>query len=357
MSLRSGALEFLESISDDDIALVLYNERLSVLTDDTTSCVGRFSIMVSRAKHCCDDCLLVQAASHGKIGSATCGTTLTAYVDVTRGRRLETLKHQQHEYIILEGRNIEKETFIVKQGNSYLINCMETEGQKVSSFSKTVSCDQMKGFISEGSNLLLLRLLSIKEPDVGTNLQFISLNSHGHLAAAIYEKLDQNGEVLISAGYDEKVMHFSRRIKSTSSDADQVWHSHHTRSGRILHRKQLGSPVSMTTEPVTIQCDGSHMGQKTSIFSLPARSSTEIAKSNVVPSDTSESSADSEVVTPESYLRNNLELKMLTMNFLQFLLLNKPTDIIIFSKEYFLVLPADGVKNNAVNNDLAPEII
>jgi hypothetical protein len=297
---------------------------------------------------------MVQAESHGKIGGATCGTTLTAYIDATQGGGLQTLKHQQHEYIILEGRNIEKETVIVKKDNSYLISFMETEGQKVSSSSKTISCE-MKGFISEGSNLLLLRLLSIRERDVRNNLQFISLDSQGHLAAVIYEKLEQSGKASISSGYDGKVMRFNRRIKSTCSDTDQVWHSHHTCSGQTIHRKQLGSPVSMTSEPVTTPCDESHMSQKTSSCSIPAQRSAKISTNNVSPSDPSESLA--EVVTPESYLHNNLELKMLTMNFLQFLLLNKPTDIMKFTKEYFLVLPADGVTNNADDNELAPEFI
>lgn len=106
---------------DDDVALLLYNERLSIQTDDaasrvgrlgvTASLVGQYSITASRvrrfsviapwAKHCSDDCLLVQAVSQGQIGAATCGTTVTAYIDAAKGRRLETLQHQQHEYIIV----------------------------------------------------------------------------------------------------------------------------------------------------------------------------------------------------------------------------------------------------------------
>ena len=50
----------------------------------------------------------------------------------------------------LENHPLDRKTFLVKQGNEYVVNRVVTQGEDVQRQSKTLTETDMQGFISEG---------------------------------------------------------------------------------------------------------------------------------------------------------------------------------------------------------------
>lgn len=82
---------------------------------------------------------------------------------------------------------LDKKTIITKEAEGYQVNRVVSQGEKVERSAHTFPLEVMKGFISEGSNLLLLRLMVIKGLPAG--FQAISFDSDGNLCRSPYVSL------------------------------------------------------------------------------------------------------------------------------------------------------------------------
>lgn len=93
------------------------------------------------------------------------------------------LLYQQLDNFVLD-----KKTILTKVGGEYQLNRVVSQGEKIDRTSNTFPEEAMRGFISEGSNLLLSRLLIKK--GLPSSFQAISFDSDGNLCKSPYVSTD-----------------------------------------------------------------------------------------------------------------------------------------------------------------------
>jgi hypothetical protein len=328
------ALNFLQSLCDDDFTEeLLSGDRLSIVSLTSGVSIGEFMLSVRAVSHQeYGECLMVHASTDGTVDSLPCGTLITAYI---RRQCLETLEQRQHEFVVIDETVVGRETFILRCGNTYAVSRVETDANEdVKRHSYTVDTTAMEGFVSEAANLLLLKLLAVKgfgtNAGIGgaTKLCTLAMNLDARLCSATYELLDQT--VTNINGTDTQVSVLSRTIKA-GHDKPIVWNTKVTRDhGQFISRQQIGSPVKMTL--------------KTTLRpTLDSSSRTSNSDSGAVSQHDETTAAGHHrnvqnhcsVTEMKSYLRDHPELNLIMSDFLQFLLLHKPTDVVAFAARHF----------------------
>lgn len=315
------AINFLESlVPEEDFKYLMFEDHL-VTTSDTGKELGEFAVSIEPIKHKGQECFLVHANSHGAIDGVPCGTSITAYV----GNNLQTLEQQHHEYVKLENCPLDRKTFIVQQDGDFVINRVITQGEDIQRSSRTVSQNEMKGFISEGSNLLLHRIFI--EKGVPDNLQLISFDSDTNLCPAIYRKLEERTQTVDKT--ELKVFGVERTINSTV-DLPTTWQSYFMKDGHLTSRVQVGSPVTMKLSYVPPYIIRDEEPPKPTFEKQPLKWEEDAQLYSQFLDRKEELKADH-----AKYMRHHPELKALLADFMQFLLLRKPDDVISFAAEYF----------------------
>lgn len=161
-------------------------------------------------------CMLVHAQSQGAIENSPCGTTVTAYITCD----LEVLEEDYYEYVKLEDRSLEKRCHIVQRDGNICITKVTTEGMVITKQSVSYPLSFARGFITEGSNLLLMRLFVLKKK-VPQNMTFISIDQNLHIIRATFEELGMEQQEIGGDCVDvfgvKKTLHFSE-------DNPQTWH-------------------------------------------------------------------------------------------------------------------------------------
>lgn len=320
-TVSEEALRFIDSIvAEDDYKYLMFDDHL-VTVSDTGKELGEFTISIEPTRYKQTDCFLIHANSHGSIDGVPCGTSITAYV----AQNLETIEQQHHEYVKLENCPLDRKTFIVKQPDNFIINRVITQGEDVQRSSKTVELAKMKGFISEGSNLLLHRLLI--EKGIPDNLQFLSFDSDTNLCSVIYRPLEDRTQTVGST--EIRVFGVERTINSFS-DLPTTWQSYFMQDCHMTNRVQVGSPVTMklTSVPQLIERDEE---PPKPVFEKKALSWEDDMQLYSKFLDRKEELKGDHT----TYMRSHPELKNLLADFLQFLLLRKPDDVVQFAAEYF----------------------
>ncbi|XP_064648234.1 ciliogenesis-associated TTC17-interacting protein-like [Lineus longissimus] len=320
------ALEFISSIGDDDFRYLVFGDSL-VTTSDTGKEVGEFTVTIEPTKHKGEECFLIHANSHGIVDTVPCGTSITAYVS----KKLETLEQQHHEYVKLENLPLDRKTFIVKQNDGYVVNKVITQGEDEQRMARTFKHEHMEGFISEGSNLLLQRLLVRKclstKAGVPDNLQFTSFDSDTNLCSAVYKTLEERKQFV--GDDDLEVVGVERTINSLS-DLPTTWQSYFTLDGHLSNRVQVGSPVTMKLVRVPTPVQEDEEPPKPTFDKQPLNWEEDMQLYSKFLDRKEELKGDHAV-----YMRHHPELRALLADFLQFLLLRKPDDVLAFAAEYF----------------------
>ncbi|PIK38482.1 putative ciliogenesis-associated TTC17-interacting protein [Apostichopus japonicus] len=333
----SEALDFLRSISAEEVKESLFGDGL-VTISDTGKELGEFSITVEPTRHKGQDCLLVHANSHGTIDSVPMGTSVTAYVT----HNLKTLEQQHHEYVKLEDNHLDKKTFVTIQDGQYIMNRIVSQGENTTRTEQTFSVEAMNGFISEGSNLLLQRVM-IKKGENYSNLNFLSFDSEAALCTASYKNLEERhqkvGESDVTVQGIERTIHSFKGLPTS-------WQSYYLSDGHLTSRVQVGSPVMMRllalpppihkdeqraaiSIPRTNQLGGRHAA----VFKVSGQKSK--MKNIEVDKEGRKGVKEELKGDHATYMKRHPELKALLADFLQFLLLRKPEDVVAFAADYF----------------------
>lgn len=298
----------------------MFEDHLATVSD-TGRELGEFAVSIEPTKHKGVECFLIHANSHGAIDGVPCGTSITAYV----GNNLETLEQQHHEYVKLENCPLDRKTFIVKQEENFVINRVITQGEDIQRSSKTVTADTMKGFVSEGANLLLHRLLI--EKGIPDNFQLISFDSETNLCPAIYKQLEDRTQTVDKT--EVRVYGIERTINSTI-DLPTTWQSYFMEDGHLTNRVQVGSPVTMKLSFVPPLIIRDEEPPKPTFEKQPLNWEEDAQMYSQFLDRKEELKADH-----ATYMRHHPELKALLADFMQFLLLRKPDDVLQFAAEYF----------------------
>jgi hypothetical protein len=315
------ALRYLEElVPEEDFRYVMFDDNL-VTVSDTGKELGEFTVNIEATRYKGLECFLIHANSHGSVDGVPCGTSIVCYVT----KCLETLEQQHHEYVKLDNCPLDRKTFLVRASDHYTINRVITQGKDVQRITKTVPVEQMRGFISEGSNLLLHRLL-IEKP-VEDDLQFISFDSDSNLCPVFYKKLHERIQKVDEV--ELRVYGIERTIES-KSDLPTTWQSYFLMDGHLTNRVQIGSPVTMKLAKVPVQIEREEEAEKHVFEKQQLKWEEDMQLHSRFLDRKEEIKSDH-----ATYMRHHPELRALLSDFLQFLLLRKPDDVIAFAADYF----------------------
>lgn len=335
--LSPEGLTFIEKLCDDDFKAVLFEEKLLTLFELGKE-VGEFSVSITKVKRDGEDCFMVHALSHGSLDDIPCGTSVTAFVS----RNLETLEQHLHEYMELPDHSLDRKTIVKKENDGFAVDVFVKQfGEDTVKTSRNFSHQEMKGAILEGCNFLLSRLL-VKKGFPINELIFLSLDSELVICPTYYRLLSTNTETV--GGKTIEVIGVERTTL-TSQDLPMTWTNYYANDGHLIRRIQVGSSVTMVAisiQEVVENASGEETDRKPVFLKKPLNIDEDMEMKSKLLDRKEELIADH-----KSYMRENPEIQALLGDYLQFLLLRKPDDVLVASAGYFESFGGRRRKGNA----------
>uniref|UniRef100_A0A3P9BXH5 Ciliogenesis-associated TTC17-interacting protein n=1 Tax=Maylandia zebra TaxID=106582 RepID=A0A3P9BXH5_9CICH len=282
--------------------------------------LGEFSVTVEFARRE-QPCMMLHAQSHGAIDDCPCGTAVTAYLTTD----LDVLEEDHHEYVKWCPQRVGVKICDPKRD---LSECVCVCVQEVTEESMSYPMSVLRGLVTEGSSLLLMRLIALRRK-MPENMTFVSLDPGLHIIntsfVSLYACLDQRqlevgGELLDVFGVE--------RIIQSMEGSPSTWQCYFLDDGHLVTRVQVGSPVTMRL--LELPSKGLIETFYTTIPCRPVMCNRRLILDFHYSTDHLKLKADH-----SSYLRQHPEIRALISDFLQLLLLRKPDDVFLFAREYF----------------------
>ncbi|XP_075687178.1 ciliogenesis-associated TTC17-interacting protein isoform X2 [Rhinoderma darwinii] len=324
LSASAEALEFMSSVGLEELRLCLFSESLESISESGAE-VGSFTVNVQSTYYEAvgrsdEKCFLVDVSSRSAVDDVPCGSSINAYISL----QLETLEQNHHEFVKLKGHSLDKKTHMRRRDDQMVISRVITEGQQVHQETKSYDFSSLTGFISEASNLLIMRLLARRKTP--QNLDFLTFDAEGNLCISSYRDLGSRPQLI---GKDTaEVYGIERAIHS--DDVPITWQCYFLPDGHLTSRVQVGSPVTMRIAQMPILSEPEEEDPKP-VFEKKPLNWEEDAQLYSEFLERKEELMSGH----ETYLRRHPEMKALVGDFLQFLLLRKPDDIVTFAAEFF----------------------
>ncbi|XP_076461768.1 ciliogenesis-associated TTC17-interacting protein-like [Babylonia areolata] len=318
------ALDFLKSAVEEFNLKNLVSEDHLVTVSDRDKELGEYSVSMEVVRCKGQPCFLIHTNSSGVVEGVPCGTSINCDVAMDT---FETLEQHHHEFVKLEQQPLDRKTTILKNPDGYSVTQVITRGKEVTTSTKTFSLDAMEGFISEGANILLHRIFVCRGQPIPEDLQFISLDSEDNLCTCVYHSLDERTQKVEEATL--KVRGVERHVESRV-DLPNTWQSYFTADGYLTNRVQVGSPVTMTLLKLPMRRPSDYMHSKP-IFRKKDMDWEEDMQMFSAYLDRKKELKNSHDV----FVRHHPEMRALLADFLQFLLICKPQDVLQFAASYF----------------------
>ncbi|XP_069083199.1 ciliogenesis-associated TTC17-interacting protein isoform X2 [Pleurodeles waltl] len=345
--LRSSkeAIEFLSSIAPEELQLCVFSDSLVTISDSGQE-VGEFTVSVQRAFYEEDgneevECFLVHATSQGSIDDIPCGTSILAYVS----KELETLEQHSHEYLRIKGKNLDKKTHLVKRGDTLVLDKVITEGQDVRKQALSFAWESMKGFVSEASNLLIMRILA-KRRVIPENLLFLAFDMESNLSTCTFTELGIQKQTI---GKETVEIYGIERSIWSEEDLPFTWQCFFLSDGHLSSRVQVGSPVTMKLQTMPILVEKDEPDPKPVFGKQILEWEEDVQLYSRFLDRKEELRADH-----ATYIRRHPDVRIILADFLQFLLLRKPDDIVAFAAEFFAPFAAQRSPTDTFHTSYEP---
>ncbi|KAM3916631.1 ciliogenesis-associated TTC17-interacting protein [Leptodactylus fuscus] len=324
LSASSEALEFISSVGLEELRLCLFSESLQSVSESGAE-LGSFTVNVQSAYYAQDGledekCFLVHISSSSSVDDVPCGSSITAYISL----QLETLDQHHHEFVKLKGHSLDKKTHMRRRDDQMVISRVTTEGQQVHQESKSYNSSLLTGFISEASNLLIMRLLARRRNP--PNLDFLTLDAEMNLCVSSYRELGLRPQLI---GKDSVEVYGIERA-THSEDVPVTWQCYFLSDGHLASRVQVGSLLTMRITQMPILSEPEDEDPKPEFAKKPLNWEEDAQLYSQFLDRKEELLSDH-----ETYLRRHPEVKALLADFMQFLLLRKPEDVVAFAAEFF----------------------
>ncbi|XP_053545781.1 ciliogenesis-associated TTC17-interacting protein [Bombina bombina] len=324
LSASPEALEFLYSIGREELDLCMFSDSL-VSVSDSGKDLGSFTVNVQPAYYELEGaeeqkCFLVHATSQCTVNDTPCGTSIFAYISHT----FETLEQHHHESLKLKGHTVDKKVHVIQKDDKLIINKTITEGERVQKETISHDLSKMTGLILEASNLLVMRLLARRK--IPQQMVFLTFDDETNLSTSTYRELGMCTQVI---GKEvTEVYGIERTIQS--EDILTAWQCYFLNDGHLASRVQIGSPIIMklTQLPILAEADEADpkpvFGKKVLDWEEDMQLHSEFLgrKEELISDHT-------------TYLHQHPEMKILLADFMQFLLLRKPDDVVSFAADFF----------------------
>ncbi|VCX42027.1 unnamed protein product, partial [Gulo gulo] len=323
---NAEAIHFLSTLEQEELQMLLFSETLAMVSD-TGEPQGELTIEVQRRKNkdefgVMSHCLFVHAFSRGFMDKMLCGNSLLGYLSW----KLHVMEQHSQEFIKFRVLPMERKMTLVKQDDQLTMTRSVKEGEEVKTEVTFIPGSSTTGFISEAANLVLLRVMAWRQT-VPSNARFLALDTEGKLCYSTYQDLGfqkiqvdrQQAEVFIV----EQTVHSVKGIPNSCQ-------FYLLSDGHLAKRIQVGSPgyCLITQMPILREKDEIEPRPVFEKKPLVWEEDMELYSRFV---DRKEELR----LSHSSYLRQHPEAQALISDFLLFLLLRQPADVVTFAAEYF----------------------
>ncbi|XP_020858362.1 ciliogenesis-associated TTC17-interacting protein [Phascolarctos cinereus] len=323
---NSEALEFLATISEEEIPLLYFSETLNMISE-TNQILGEYSLDIKQAYYYSSDgdtkrSVLVHATSRGQLEEIPCGTSISGYLDWD----LKTYQQHHHEFIKFLPLSVDKKTTLLKQNADMLMTRILKEGEVTKTEKTSFNLNVMDGFISESANLLLLRVMGWRRK-VPQNAKFLAFDGEGKLCHSTYEAL---GFQTIQLGSEQAEVLVVEQTMHSNEDIPMTWQYYLLPDGHLAKRIQVGSPFCCIITKMPIMREEDEFDPKP-VFEKKQLEWEEDVQLFAIFRDRKEELQASHT----TYMQHHPEAQTLISDFLLFLLLRQPSNVVTFAAEYF----------------------
>ncbi|XP_044525369.1 ciliogenesis-associated TTC17-interacting protein [Gracilinanus agilis] len=323
---NSEALEFLASLSQEEIQLLFFSETLYMVSESGQP-LGEYTVDIKPAYFLTSEgeftlSALVHATSRGQLDEIPCGTTISGYISWS----LETYEQHHHEFIKFLPMAFDRKITLMRHTGSMVMTRSVKEGDAVKSEKLTFGLNLMNGFISESANLILLRVMGWRRK-VPHNARFLTFDAEGKLCHSTYESL---GFQTIQLGSEKAEAMVVEQTMHSDEDIPMTWQYYLLSDGHLAKRIQVGSPFSCIITKKPIMREEDEIEPKP-VFGKKSLNWEEDPQLFAIFRDRKEELQASHT----TYMRRHPEAQNLISDFLLFLLLRQPTNVVTFAAEYF----------------------
>ncbi|XP_043853236.1 ciliogenesis-associated TTC17-interacting protein isoform X1 [Dromiciops gliroides] len=323
---NSEALEFLATISKEEIQLLYFSETLNMMSE-ANQILGQYCVDIKQGYYYSSDgditlSVMVHATSRGQLEEIPCGTSISGYVSWN----LETYEQHHHEFIKFLPLSTDKKTTLLRQQEDMLITRILKEGEDMKTEKISFNLNIMDGFISESANLVLLRVMGWRRK-VPHNAKFLTFDGEGKLCHSTYEAL---GFQTIQLGSEQAEVLVVEQTMHSDEDIPMTWQYYLLPDGHLAKRIQVGSPFCCVINKMPIMREEDDFEPKP-VFEKKHLDWEEDVQLFAIFRDRKEELQASHA----TYMRHHPEAQTLISDFLLFLLLRQPSNVVTFAAEYF----------------------
>ncbi|XP_036609292.1 ciliogenesis-associated TTC17-interacting protein [Trichosurus vulpecula] len=323
---NSAALEFLATISKEEIELLYFSETLNMMSE-ANQILGEYSLDIKQAYYYNADgditlSVLVHATSRGQLEDIPCGTSISGYVSW----HLETYEQHHHEFIKFLPLSTDMKTTLLRQNEDMLMTKILREGEAMKTEKTSFNLSIMDGFISESANLVLLRVMGWRRK-VPQNAKFLTLDAEGKLCHSTYEAL---GFQTIQLGSEQAEVLVVEQTMHSNEDIPMTWHYYLLPDGHLAKRIQVGSPFCCIINKMPIMREKDEFDPKPVFEKKPLDWEEDVQLFAMFRDRKEELQA-----SHTTYMGHHPEAQNLISDFLLFLLLRQPSNVVTFAAEYF----------------------
>ncbi|XP_049624891.1 ciliogenesis-associated TTC17-interacting protein [Suncus etruscus] len=323
---NADAILFLNSLQQEELQLFLFSETL-VMVSDSGEPQGELTIQVQKGSRVDEfgiftHCLFVHAFSRGFINKTVCGNSLQGYLSWN----MEILEQQSQEFIKLQSIPMEQKLNLVTKDDRLIITRRVKEGEDVKTERITKSCSSIAGFISEAANLVLLRVMAWRQM-VPSNARFLALDTEGKLCHSTYQCL---GSQTVEINHQQVEVFVVEQNIHSQVGIPSSCQFYLLSDGHLAKRIQVGSPACCMIFKMP------NVREKDEIESPPV-----FGKKDLVWEEDAElyskfiDRKEELRLSHSRYLGQHPEAKAIISDFLLFLLLSQPEDVVTFASEHF----------------------
>ncbi|XP_048664949.1 ciliogenesis-associated TTC17-interacting protein [Marmota marmota marmota] len=323
---NAEAIDFLNSLQPEELQMLLFSETLAMVSD-TGEPRGELTIEVQRGKYrdemsIMSQCILVHAFSHGLLDKTVCGNSLLGYLS----QNLETMEQHSREFIKFLILPMEHKMSLLKQNDQLAMTRSIKEGEEVKTGVAFFPLHSITGFISEAANLVLLRLMARRQK-VPQNARFLALDTEGKLCYSTYQAL---GFQNIQVGHQQSEVFIVEHTVHSNEGIPMSWQFYMLCDGHLAKRIQVGSPGYCIITKMPILRKEDVIEPKPVFEKKPLEWEEDLELYSKFLERKEELR-----LSHASYLRQHPEAQALVSDFLLFLLLRQPQDVVTFAAEYF----------------------
>ncbi|NP_001177149.1 ciliogenesis-associated TTC17-interacting protein [Sus scrofa] len=323
---NAEAIHFLDSLQQEELLMLLFSETL-VMVSDTGEPQGELTIDVQRGKYkdefgIMSYCPFVHASSRGYVDGVLCGTSLLGYLSW----KLEIVEQHNQEFIKFHTLPMERKMRLLKQDDQLAVTRTVKEGEEVKTKVIVFPWHSIAGFISEAANLVLLRVMGWRRT-VPSNARFLALDTEGKLCYSTYQAL---GSQTIQVGRQQVEVFIVEQTVHSEEGIPMSYQFYLLSDGHLAKRIQVGSPGCCTITKVPI------LREEDAIEPRPVFEKKPLMWEEDMELFSKFMDRKEELrLSHNSYLRQHPEAHALISDFLLFLLLRQPADVVTFAAEYF----------------------